>query len=229
MSGVPVSLLYALAVFSLLLALVCACVITVDVIRRPFAMIIMNVVWPVSALFGSVLVLAFYMRYARQEGETPKTVSIVKSCLHCGSGCVLGDLLAEGVVGLFPTLTILTGWRWLFADKIYAAWVLDSLLALTFGITFQYFAIAPMRQLGVREGLKEAMKADIASLAAWQLGMFGVMGTAQFVVFPVMMGHRASFTTPLFWWTMQLAMLGGLLTSLPVNAWLIHAKIKERM
>lgn len=224
-----VTLLHAFAIFSLLTALLCAGVIAVDVARHPLSMAVMNVVWPVSALFGSVLVLAFYRHYARQDGLPSKVVSITKSCLHCGSGCALGDLLAESVVGLMPAVAILAGWHWLFTDKLFATWVIDTLFAFAFGIAFQYFAIVPMRRLGVQEGLKAAAKADTASLAAWQLGMFAVMAFAQFVFFPAVMGHRVSFTSPLFWWAMQWAMIGGFLTSFPVNAWLIHAKIKERM
>jgi hypothetical protein len=36
---------------------------------------------------------------------------------------------------------------------------------------FQYFAIAPMRGLAVRQGLFEAAKADIISLAAFEIGL----------------------------------------------------------
>jgi hypothetical protein len=224
-----ITLLQVFAIASLFTAFLCTCFIAVGVVRRPLSMTVMNVVWPVSALFGSVLVLAFYVRYARPQDRSSKFVSITKSCLHCGSGCALGDLLVEGIVGFVPALAIATGWHWLFSDKMFATWVLDTILAFTFGIAFQYFAIAPMRHLGVKDGLKEAIKADIASLAAWQLGMFGVMALAQFIVFPAVTGHRMNFTSPLFWWAMQWAMLGGFLTSFPVNAWLIRAKVKERM
>jgi uncharacterized protein DUF4396 len=46
---------------------------------------------------------------------------------------------------------------------------------LAFDILFQYFAIAPMRGLGVRGGLKAAAKADFISLTAFEIGLFGWM------------------------------------------------------
>jgi hypothetical protein len=56
-------------------------------------------------------------------------------------------------------------------------------LALGFGISFQYFTIAPMRGLGFRDGIKAAFKADTLSLTAWQVGMYGWMAIAVFVIF----------------------------------------------
>jgi len=45
-----------------------------------------------------------------------------------------------------------------------AEYIGDYVLALAFGILFQYFAIAPMRGLGLGDGLKAAAKADVISL-----------------------------------------------------------------
>lgn len=220
--------LHIFAVLSLLTGLVCACAIAVSLARQPLPMHVMNVVWPIAALFGSVWVFVFFRRHARHDSLS-KVVSISKGCLHCGSGCALGDLCSEGLIGFAPSIAVLTGWHWLFADRMWATWTFDTILAFGFGIAFQYFAIAPMRQLQIREGLKAAVKADAASLAAWQVGMFGVMAIAQCWAFPALLGHRAMITDALFWWAMQLAMLGGFVTSFPVNAWLLHAKIKEPM
>ena len=61
---------------------------------------------------------------------------------HCGSGCTLGDLIAEWFVVLVPIT--------LFGMQIFGAWVLDYVLAFLFGIAFQYFTIKPMRNLSVR-------------------------------------------------------------------------------
>ena len=57
--------LHLLSIASLALAGLCALAIAVDVARHPQHMAIMNVVWPVTALFGSVVWLWLYFRYGR--------------------------------------------------------------------------------------------------------------------------------------------------------------------
>ena len=46
----------------------------------------------------------------------------------------------------------------------------DYIFALAFGVVFQYFAIAPMRGLGLKDGLMAAAKADFISLTAFEVG-----------------------------------------------------------
>ena len=152
-----------------------------------------------------------------QMHDKPFAASVALGASHCGSGCAIGDLLAESFLLLVP-LT-------LFGREIYAAWVLDYVLAFLFGIAFQYFTIAPMRNLGPKEGLLAALKADTLSLTAWQVGMYGWMAIATFVIF----GHPLEKTGPVFWFMMQIAMLCGFVTSYPVNWWLLRSGIKERM
>lgn len=57
--------LHVLSIVSLALGAVCALVIAWDLRRHPQHMWIMNVVWPVTALFGSVLALWGYYSYGR--------------------------------------------------------------------------------------------------------------------------------------------------------------------
>lgn len=103
-------------------------------------------------------------------------------------------------------------------------------VALATGIAFQYFAIAPMNPQRSRPAnVGAAAKADVLSLSAWQIGMYGVMAIAQLAVFPAWFGGQVSVATPVFWLTMQLAMLAGFCTAYPVNWWLISSGIKEPM
>ncbi len=223
-------LLHPLAVTSLVLGVACALWLAIAVNRHPPHMTVMRLVWPICALFGSVFVLAFYLRHGRDHhGHSPRLASIAKGSLHCGAGCTLGDLIAETLVAMLPVVAVAFGWHWLFTDRMFATWVLDCVLAFGFGVAFQYFAIVPMRGLAPGEGIKTAIKADSASLAAWQVGMFGVMALFQFVLFPHWLGRRVEADSVEFWWAMQLAMLGGFVTSFPVNAWLIRRGIKEAM
>ena len=184
---------------------ICAAVIIVDLIcGHGQRMWIMNIVWPVSALYGTVLVLWVYWKYGRQtphgssapadkphqtssSQETPFTMIVTKATLHCGSGCTLGDICAEFIALAFPVVTIWLGWKSIFPDsdegKVFAVWILDFILAFLIGIAFQFFTIKPMRNLSVGKGLIEAIKADSLSLSSWQVGMYGFMAVAQFWFF----------------------------------------------
>lgn len=122
------------------------------------------------------------------------------------------------MVSVFVPLT-------LWGEAIFAAWVLDYILALAFGIAFQYFTIKPMRNLTVAAGLIAAFKADVLSLSSWQIGMYGWMAIATFGIF----GSELPKTEPVFWFMMQIAMIWGFATAYPVNWWLLRQGIKEKM
>jgi hypothetical protein len=239
--------LHALSIAALLLGGACAIVISVDELREPQRMWIMNVVWPVSALFGTVITLWGYFRYGRlathakaraamrrgeelpSKKETPFAVMVGKGAAHCGSGCCLGDILAEWLAFTVPGIAVALGWKSLFPEKMFAVWILDFLAAFALGILFQYFTIKPMRNLSVGEGIKQAVKADALSLSAWQVGMYAFMAFAQFFLFRSILRARLEVDTPEFWFMMQIAMLAGFATSYPVNWLLLRKGIKERM
>lgn len=225
-----------LAIISLLLAGLCALVITIDIVRgNRQQMWIMNIVWPVTALYAGPLGLWAYfaigrlstrkaIQAARDRGLEPPArskplwQSVGLASTHCGSGCTLGDILAEGVI--MPVIPFT-----LFGHGIFAAWVVDYVFAFLFGIAFQYFTITPMKQLSPSQGLRAALKADSLSLSAWQVGMYGWMAIATFLIF----GQELDKGSPVFWFMMQIAMLAGFATSYPVNWWLVKVGIKERM
>jgi hypothetical protein len=121
------------------------------------------------------------------------------------------------------------GWHSVFSEKMYAVWIVDFLFAFVFGVAFQYFTIAPMRDLDVAQGIWQALKADTLSLSAWQIGMYGFMAIAQFWLFRSLLGMRLEVDMPEFWFMMQIAMVAGFVTAYPVNWWLIKSGIKEKM
>ncbi len=239
--------LHDLSIAYLALGALCALFIALDVLRHPQHMWIMNVVWPVTALFGTLWIVWQYFAYGRlathakahaamqREEEppnkqlTPFPVMAGNGALHCGSGCTLGDICAEWLVFAVPAVAVVFGWHGWFDDKIFAAWIVDYIFAYSFGIVFQYFTIAPMRGLGVSEGLVAAIKADTLSLTAWQLGMYGFMAIAFFAIFRAGLGVKLETDSVEFWFMMQIAMLCGFATSYPVNWWLIRRGIKEKM
>ncbi len=237
---------HVLSMAALIAGVVCALVILVDVLRHPQRMAVMNVVWPVTALFGTLFTLGAYFLYARRStkemrrakksGSSPRGKAPIpfpaivgKGALHCGAGCMIGDILAEWLAFLVPVIAVWLGWRSIFDDKMYAVWVLDFIFAFGLGIVFQYFAIVPMRGLDPGEGVVAAVKADALSLASWQVGMYGFMAFAQLYWFAHIFGLRAEVNTVEFWFAMQLAMVAGFVTAYPVNWWLIRWGIKEEM
>jgi len=74
-----------------------------------------------------------------------------------------------------------------------------------------------------------AIKADTLSLTAWQVGMYALMAVAYFRVFGDLLRVKLHTNSAEFWFTMQVAMTCGFLTSYPVNWWLVTRGIKERM
>lgn len=107
-----------------------------------------------------------------------------------------------------------------------AEYIADFTLAFALGIVFQYYSIAPMRDLGVRDGIKAALKADTLSLIAFEVGLFGWMAIMQLVLFtdPHLKPDRAAY-----WFLMQVGMVIGFATAYPANVWLIRRGIKEAM
>ncbi len=107
------SWLDTLCTVSLMLGLVCALAVLFYILRHPSHMAIMRIVWPVCALFGTVFVLWLYFRSGREVGHPsglskksgadskmpgmsqPYPLIVVEGTLHCGSDCMLGDLIAE--------------------------------------------------------------------------------------------------------------------------------------
>ncbi|MEJ2672448.1 MAG: DUF4396 domain-containing protein [Deltaproteobacteria bacterium] len=195
---------------------------------------IMNLVWPITALYAGPLALWAYFRVGRSAGpkgghdnmkmesggpkkQKPLWQSVALGATHCGSGCTLGDIVSEWFTFFVP-LT-------LFGKPIFGAWVIDYILAFCFGIAFQYFTIKPMRRLSSSQSLVAALKADSLSLTFWQVGMYGWMAIATFVIF----GQELPKTGPVFWFMLQIAMVAGFSTSLPITWWLLRRGIKERM
>ena len=226
-----------IAWMSLGIALLCALVIAYDEIRHPQTMWIMNIVWPVTALYFSVFALWAYFRFGtemqkmpaesiaghphdhnRQGRNEPTSAEIGISDSHCGAGCTIGDIVAGFV--LFAL-----GWT-LFGKPLFAQYAGDLLLAWLLGIIFQYFTLMPMRQLSTMQGLLAAIKADTLSILAFEIGLFAWMALTAFVFFP---SPHLRVTGPDYWFMMQIGMILGYATSYPMNRWLIKAGWKQAM
>jgi Domain of unknown function (DUF4396) len=221
------------------LALASVVIIAVDEMRNPQKMGVMNLVWPATALYLPVVTVGWYWRVGRRMAQgapemmgesghgsmtrdhdrgAPTWAQSALATSHCGAGCALADLATEYL--LFALGVTVAG------SALLASFVWDFVAAWSLGIAFQYFTIQPMRHLSVRDGLMAAIKADTLSITAFQVGMYGWMLLMHFVLFP--MAHMEPNRTA-YWLMMQVAMVCGFLTSLPMNRWLIMLGWKEKM
>lgn len=225
--------LTALAWAALAAAGLSAAAILVDIYARGHRlwMRVMEAVWPVTALYLGPIAVWGYWRYGRTTSprwledrgleappEKPFWARVAVGVSHCGAGCTLGDIIAE--TGIFLLGLQIAG------TALWAEYLGDYVLAVLLGLAFQYFAIAPMRGLGFRKGIAAAAKADVLSLTAFEVGLFGWMALMAFVFFPSPHLHPDS---PVYWFLMQVGMVVGFATAWPANVWLIRKGIKEAM
>jgi hypothetical protein len=216
---------------ALIVAFLSAVAILVDVFvrRNRQRMWIMEVVWPVSALYFGPLAVLAYRRWGRPQGrrwravhgdppDKPFFASVAVGDSHCGAGCTLGDIVGGFVV-------LLTGLE-IGGLTLWPEYGVDYVFAFMLGIEFQYFTIAPMRGLGLRKGIGAAVKADALSLTTFEVGLFGWMAVVQLALFRV---HHLGADTTTYWFMMQIGMVLGFATAYPANWWLLRRGLKEEM
>ncbi len=230
---------------SIVVAIACAVIITFDEIRHPQHMWIMNLVWPITALYFSIFALWAYFSLGRKashatmsgmapgmdhnqmgrsstsrasEPANPTWQQTAVATSHCGAGCTVGDIIAEfSLFALGATL---------FGSALYASFAADLFLAWLLGIAFQYFTIKPMRNLSASQALIAALKADTLSILAFEVGLFAWMALTYFVFFP---GPHLMPTSATYWFMMQIGMVIGYFTSYPMNILLVRWGLKEAM
>ena len=240
------SWLHVIAILSLAIGFLCAAIIVVDEFKDPQHMWIMNVVWPATALFGSVLTLWGYYRYgmlatmrrvheAKQRDEEMPSRKLTPFPAMVGKGAhALRQRLharrhLRGMAGVrHPRGRGLVR----LADDLRREDLrrLDPRLRAGLPVRRGLPILHDQADAHLAgQGLVQAAKADALSLTAWQLGMYGVMALAHFWIFAQLLGTRLQVASFEFWFMMQIAMMPGFLTAYPVNWWLISKGIKERM
>ena len=216
----------------------CAVILYTDInMGRYQRMAIMNIAWVITALYSSLLATYMYFKYGRakkpmmqhepsgmpEQGmnhmhhsmkKNPMWVDTYISSTHCGAGCGLADIISE----TFIYLAGITLW----GAAIWASYVIDYAFALVFGLAFQYFNIRPMRpELSAGRAIIESLKADFVSLTSFQIGMYAWM-----YIFNAIFHWQINAGSPVYWFMMQIGLTLGLLTTFPVNGWLIKKGIK---
>jgi hypothetical protein len=231
-----------ISIVSLMIAAGCAICITIDLIHHPQKMSIMNVVWPVTALYLGPAAIWLYFHYGRLSSKDARTIGDSEAAerekdpvraielrtgkpfwvitaigvTHCGAGCTLGDIIAE-------TTIFVTGFM-LWKSQLGTYLIGDYILAYLLGIFFQYMSIAPMRGISGIRGIWAAVKADTLSLTAFEVGLFLWMWGMDSVF-----RHSLTPNEPLYWFSMQIGMAIGFCTAYPMNWWLIQSRVKEAM
>jgi hypothetical protein len=109
---------------------------------------------------------------------------------------------------------IALAWAGLAAGFASAAWIGDDIFGGERGLSFG-------------KGVVAAAKADVLSLSAFEVGLFGWTALMAFVFFPS--PHHLRPDTSVYWFLMQIGMIIGFFTAWPVNTWLIRKGIKEAM
>jgi hypothetical protein len=229
-----------------------ALVIVVDelVLGHRQHMAVMNVMHPITALYlGPVWLWAYFRdgrkgahdlmrrearrlteagadagelrrRGASTSPEDLRPWHVGNAVSHCGAGCTLGDIGGEWL--LFAIGAPVLGSTGTYGWEVIA----DFVLAWTLGVAFQYLTLVPMREdIGKLAGIRQAVKVDTLSIAGFQLGLFGWMALAHFVLFQ----PSLRIDTSGHWLMMQAGMIVGFLTAWPVNRWLVRRGIKEKM
>jgi hypothetical protein len=159
------------------------------------------------------------------SADRPMFATITIATCHCGAGCVLGDIIGEWliyrsdatiggsmlyaafIVGKSapipgPDLPTLSKIR-RSADTL--AFLLDFVLALAFGIVFQYFSIAPMAGDYGWKTIVRSAKADFLSLTFFEIGLFGWMAIFDLVIFD----QKLRMNTVTYWFMMQVGLQSG--------------------
>lgn len=243
-----------IAQISIIIGLFSSLIVGIDLIGHRQSMKIMNWVWVLTALWGGVLALVAYFTFGRAKSGADKPMkmemsgmkmgdmsmgdmkmnkmvmpemdmkkrpawqSTTLSTLHCGAGCTLADLVGEWLLFFVPLA--------IGGSVLLGGAVVDYVLALVIGIYFQYVVIRAMSRLSSGQAVAKAFRADVLSLTAWQVGMYGFMA---FVIFGMLDGHVPEKTGWTFWFLMQLAMLCGFIFAYPVNVLLIKRGVKKAM
>jgi hypothetical protein len=206
----------------------------IQTIRTPQKMAIMNIVWPVTALYMGPFAVYMHRKslplmskrpmppqmksiMERHKDDPPTWFQNSVAVFHCGAGCSLGDMAAESLCSALA-LT--------FAGEFGSKLILDFAFAYVLGIAFQYFSIVPMRGLSFGKGLVASLRADTISIGLFEIGMFAWMAITYFWLFP---SPHLNPGMAVFWFMMQIAMVAGFFTALPANSWLIRKGWKEKM
>ncbi len=135
-----------------------------------------------------------------------KVQSTILSTLHCGTGCLIANLIGEIVI-IFIPITI-------FGSLIFGTWGVEYILAILFGLLFKYITIRSLHRAHNEDLLIKAIKFNILSITFWQIGVYGCMALYIYAMRGI---DNIDCWSSEYWYMMQVAMLVGFLVALPIS------------
>ena len=208
------------------LALLCAAAILYDVYGRGYRQpnSLMNVVWPITALYFGPLALPAYYRWGRprsekwqrEHGFAPEKslpVAAATGGIPGGAASAVGH-----VIGV--PLVVLTGLT-IAGQSLWVMILVIAVIATALLFAFEYFfSTVPSRGLSTGEGLGVALLIALVTVLAFDVGMGGWMLVMHFLLF------MPPLTDVTFLFLMQVGLILGFLTGYPAVLWLLRQGIK---
>jgi hypothetical protein len=208
------------------LALLCAAAILYDVYGRGYRQRtgVMNVVWPITALYFGPLALPAYYRWGRprsekwqkEHGSAPEKslpVAAASGGTPGGAASAIGHVIGVPLV-VFSGLTIAGQSLWVMILVI-------AVIATVLLFAFEYFfSTVPARGLSSGKGLGVALLIALVTVLAFDVGMGGWMLVMHFLLF------MPPLTDVTFLFLMQVGLILGFLTGYPAVLWLLRRGTK---
>lgn len=203
-------------------------VVVVDIYVRGYrqSVKIKEIIWSVTALYHGPAAVACYWTWGRSEApqwrqryaNPPKRprppVGLVEG-FHCGAHCTLGAII--GSVVIFAVGFTLGG------EPLWADYIGDYLLAVTIGLVFRYYVAPGRGGRRVWAALGIVTKADLLAVSAFELALFVWLTLVGYVIFS---GSPLRPESPVFWFFIQIGLIGGFFAAWPITVWLIHRGVK---
>jgi len=208
------------------LALLCAAAIVYDVYGRGYRqrVRVMELVWPITALYFGPLALPAYHRWGRprsekwqkEHGSAPEKslpVAAATGGTPGGAASAIGHVIGVPLV-VFSGLTIA-------GEALWVMILLIAVIATLLLFAFEYFfSTVPARGLPSGKGLGVALLIAFVTVLAFDVGMGGWMLVMHFLLF------MPPLTDVTFLFLMQIGLILGFLTGYPAVLWLVRRGTK---
>jgi Domain of unknown function (DUF4396) len=182
---------------------------------------ILEVVWPVTALYFGPETIAAYRKWGRPQslrwrerhGDPPKKLQnpALLHLRHCGAHCTLGAIIAT-------VITFAIGIN-VSGEREWPEYIADYVAALAMGILFRYSAEPRTGGSRVWAAMRIVVKADLLTVSAFELALLVWLILVHDLVFPAAV-LRAN--NPVFWFILQIGLIIGFFAAWPASSWLIR-------
>ncbi|MDQ3318170.1 MAG: DUF4396 domain-containing protein [Actinomycetota bacterium] len=208
------------------LAVLCAAAILYDVYGRGHRqrVRVMELVWPITALYLGPLALLLYYRWGRprsdkwqkEHGPAPEKslpAAAATGGIPGGAASAIGHVVGVPLV-VFSGLAIA-------GEPLWVMILLIAVIATVLLFFFEYFfSTVPARGLPTGEGLGVALLIAFVTVLAFDVGMGGWMLVMHFLLF------MPPLTDVTFLFLMQIGLILGFLTGYPAVLWLVRRGTK---